>query len=305
MLDFHKLNVFLKVIETGSFSRAGEALLITHSAVSHHMRDLETQLGTKLFNRGSRGVTLTKSGELLHEYVVKITALVAEAETAVTNVSNLEDGEVRVGATPGLSVYLVPDCILLFRQEFPNLTVTMQTGTSQSVLDLLNQSKIDLGIIEGEIEENKLSDFEIRVLQQIEQKIIVGKNHPWWGRKNIALAELNEQEFVMRQPDSQTRIWLDNELKQHQIEPRVTTTFDNIDSIKRAVIRGQSLSIMPAYTLQDEIEQGVAQALSVVGQPLQRTPKLIWKKTKPLSPSANAFLLHFEESLREQKSSMP
>ncbi|MEM7132244.1 MAG: LysR family transcriptional regulator [Chloroflexota bacterium] len=301
MLDFHKLDVFLKVIETGSFSRAGEALLITQSAVSHHMRDLETQLGTSLFKRGPRGVTLTTSGELLNEYVLKITTLVAEAERAVTNVANIKEEEVKVGATPGVSAYLLPDCIVLFRQEYPNLLVTMQTDTSQQVIHLLNESQVDLGIIEGELEQNQVPGLKVQALHQIEQKVIVGKNHLWWDRAIIELAELNDQEFVMRQPSSQTRIWLDSELKQHGIQPHVTTVFDNVDSIKRAVVRGQCLTVMPAYAVQDELEQGTAQALSIEGQPLQRTLKLVWKEAKPFSPPASAFLRHMEECLVNQR----
>ena len=303
MLNFHKLDVFLKVVETGSFSRAGEALLMTQSAVSHHMRDLEVQLGTSLFKRGPRGVTLTSSGELLQGYVLQITALVAEAEREVTNVANLKGGEIRVGATPGVSAYLLPDCIVSFRQIYPNLTVAMQTNTSSHVVELLKESKVDLGIIEGELEGRSLPNLKIQALHAIEQMVIVGQEHEWWGRTTVELADLDQQEFVMRQPGSQTRIWLDNELANHQIQPRISTVFDNIESIKRSVSRGRCLTIMPAYTVQDELEQGTVHALSIIGQPLKRVLKLVWKEEKPFSPPTSAFLEHIERCLEKSRTS--
>ena len=297
MLNFHKLDVFLQVVESGSFSRAAQSLLMTQSAVSHHMRDLEIQLGTSLFDRGPRGVTLTASGEVLKEYVLKITALVAEAERAVTNVENLKHGAIDVAATPGVSAYLLPDCIFSFRTKYANLSVSMLTGTSDDVIDLLRSTRIDLGILEGELEAEELAGLNMQSLQQIEQMVIIGLEHPWQGRSTIALDELNGQEFVMRQPRSRTRIWLDQELAQHAIVPRVSTVFDNVDSIKRSVIRGQGIAIMPDYSVKAELEQGSVEALSIEGQPLRRVLKLVWKEGKPLSPPANAFLIHLAECL--------
>lgn len=301
MLNLHKLDIFLRVAELGSFSRAAESLLMTQSAVSHHIRDLERQLGSQLFHRQQRGVTLTEAGEKLQEYGVQITALIASAEQELTDLTQINNGEVHIGATPGISASLLPDCILLFQEEFPRLTVAMQTGTSTEVIELLQSGKIEVGIIEGELEESIDRSIQIQRIHDIQQKVIIGPKHPWWGRAEVNLAELDNQEFVMRQPNSQTRIWLDRELKKHHVHPHVSTVFDNIDSIKRSVIRSTGLTIMPAYSVQDELAQGSVQALSIQGQPLQRTLKLVWYKNRPFSPTATAFLEHVEECLANQR----
>lgn len=297
MLNFHKLEVFLNVVETGSFSKAGETLLMTQSAVSHHMRDLEVQLGTALFLRGPRGVTLTPPGELLRTYALKITALIAEAERAVTDVANIEGGGIHIGATPGVSAYLLPDCIVAFHAHFPNLAVAMQTDTSGNIIEQLKKERLDLGIIEGEVQGESVPLLRIQQLHQIEQMVIVGENHGWWERKTVGLAELSGQDFVMRQPSSQTRIWLDEQLAHYQITPRITSIFDNIESIKRSVVRGHGLAVMPAYAVHDALDQGTLHALSIEGQPLQRMLKLVWKEERPLSPPSSAFLKHVEEFL--------
>ena len=86
MLDLHKLDIFLHVVRAGSFNRAAEGLLMSQSAVSQHIQDLEAGLGATLFERGRRGVNLTKAGDALHDYALRIFTLLAEAENAVTDV---------------------------------------------------------------------------------------------------------------------------------------------------------------------------------------------------------------------------
>lgn len=301
MFNLHKLDVFLRVAEMGSFSGAAESLLMTQSAVSHHIRDLERHLGSQLFERNQRGVTLTESGKKLRHYGLQIADLIATAEQEITDLSQIESGEVYVGSTPGIGATLLPDCIVLFRQKFPKLSVVMQTGTSATIIELLQAGKIEIGIIEGEIEEGAHKSIHVQLLHDIQQKVIIGPNHPWWGRGMISFHELDGQEFVMRQPNSQTRIWLDDVLLQNNIYPKVSTVFDNIDSMKRSVIRGGCLAVMPEYTVQDELAQGIVQALSIEEESLKRTLKIIQKSGKRNSPTASAFLRHLEECLHNSK----
>ncbi|MBL8120019.1 MAG: LysR family transcriptional regulator, partial [Anaerolineae bacterium] len=134
MLDLYKLHIFSVVAETGSFSAAAERLYMTQPAVSQHIKELEGGLGRTLFQRGWRGVKLTAHGEILQRYTGEIFALVAEAERALTDVEQLSSGRVRVGATPGVGVYLAPEWVQQFRSRYPQLTVALQTGVTASIV---------------------------------------------------------------------------------------------------------------------------------------------------------------------------
>lgn len=296
MLNLHKLDVFSQVVRVGSFSRAAEAMLMTQSAVSHHIRDLEVHLGTTLFVRGPRGVTLTQTGETLHEYTVQIFELLAEVENRITNVKKIADGQISIGATPGASTYLLPEWILAFHAEYPNLTVNLKTGTSADNLARLHELKLDMAIIEGELDEESAEGLTVRQLQEIEQRVVVGPNHPWWGRDRIAINELAEQDMIMRQPTAQTRIWLDEVLARYEIEPRIKAIFDNVESIKRTVARGASVTILPPYSTQEEEQAGSLRSLGIDGRPLLRRLKLLSLVDRPLMPAAQAFLRHLEKS---------
>jgi DNA-binding transcriptional LysR family regulator len=297
MLDLHKLDIFLHVVRAGSFNRAAEGLLMSQSAVSQHIQDLEAGLGATLFERGRRGVSLTKAGDALHDYALRIFALLAEAENAVTDVRKLANGQLTIGATPGVGGYLLPDAIMGFRQQFPNLSVMLQTGITPQVVNDLRLSRLALGFIEGELDTSDEANLSVHQLEDVEQFVVIGPRHPWWTRPSLTISELQGQSFIMRQAGSRSRIWLEQKLREHQIDPTIRGEFDNMESMKRMVTLGTCLTILPLYVVQEEVKSEQVHALPLVGKPLQRTLKLIRRRDQFLTPIARAFLQHLSARL--------
>ncbi|MBX3053406.1 MAG: LysR family transcriptional regulator [Caldilineaceae bacterium] len=292
MLNLYKLEIFAIVVQSGSFSAAAERLLLTQPAVSQHIQDLESALGARLFDRGRRGVTLTAAGETLHGYTQQILRLVAEAEAAVTDVTQLASGEMAVVATPGVSVYLLPDWVQTFRGQYPNLTVQVQTSTTPQIVAQLLSGKADIGLIEGELEAIDTAGIGVLALEEVEQFVVVGPTHPWWGRDSLVCADLHGQSFVMRQRTSQTRIWLDSRFVAAGTSVQVVAEFDNVESIKRAVERGIGISVLPAYAIAVEVEGGRLRGLPVRDKPMRRTLKLLWNEEGYPTPVCRAFVRH-------------
>lgn len=289
MLDLYKLQIFMVVAQEGSFSAAAERLYITQSAVSQHMKDLETRLGRLLFQRGWRGVTLTPHGEILLGYARDIFALIDEAENALIDVERILEGRLSIGATPGIAIYLAPEWVQRFRVRYPQLTVSLKTGvTAQVVADVLDQ-QISLGFIEGELKDMS-TRLKVIPLQEVEQMVIVGFKHPWWDQAAVDLDSLDGQPMIVRPPNSQSRIWLDQAFSQHQITPVINAEFDNLESIKRAVMSGSCLTILPHYVVENEVEQGLLHLVALTDQPLKRVLKLIAARDLPFSPLARAFI---------------
>ncbi len=295
MLDLHKLHIFVLVVEEGSFSKAAERLLLTQSAISQHIQQLEAAYGTKLFQRGRRGVTPTETGAKLYEYAQRIFQLVAEAEVAITDVQKLKSGQIVIAATPGISVYLLPDLLHSFRQQFPRLTVSLQTSITAQIVEQLQANQLDLGFIEGELETEMRRRLEVVELLEVEQLVVVGRNCEWWGRDEMRLQELQSCPFVMRQPKSQTRIWLDDVLAANDVHPQIVAEFDNVESIKRAVMAGRAMTVLPGYTVDQEVKLGQLHTVSIQNNPMKRTLKLIWNKSMPLSPIARAFVGYLQQ----------
>jgi LysR family transcriptional regulator, low CO2-responsive transcriptional regulator len=290
MLDLYKLRIFAIVAQEGSFSAAAERLFISQSAVSQHMKELEAVLGRSLFVRGRRGVKLTAHGEVLKQYAGEILALVARAETALTDVAHLPEGKVSIGVTPGVAVYLAPDWIQSFRDRYPRLTVALQTDVTGRIVAGVLSGRLDMGFIEGELEGYLNPRLAWRDLEEVEQLVVVGRDHPWAGLSSVALEDLNEQPLIMRQPESQTRAWLDGVLRHHRVRPVVATEFDNLESIKRSTAQGICLTILPEYVVSAEVAARQLVTIPIAGRPLRRTLKLVWAADSHFSPVATAFL---------------
>lgn len=292
MLSLHKLEVFSRVVQDGSFSRAATNLYMTQSAVSQHIQDLEASLGNRLFERGRRGVSLTTAGERLSEYTERILRLVADAEAAVTNVANLSEGQVKIGATPGINVYWLPEWIQSFRMAYPRLSVSMQTGITSHIVDGVLGNQLSIGFVEGELDGLQATHLERLDLQDVEHCIVVAQNNEWWASKTIDVADMAGRSFIMRQQSSQTRIWLDALLKQREVSLNVVAEFDNPESIKHAVMSSACATILPCYAIQRELAAGTLQAIGLRDLALRRVLKLIWDARRPFDAITRAFLGH-------------
>lgn len=304
MIDLHKLHIFHTVAQEGSFSAAAKRLYITQSAVSQHMKDLEASLGQTLFRRGWRGVQLTPSGDVLADYARRVFDLLAQAEDVLVDVGQIERGKISLGATPGVAVYLAPNWVQQFRTFYPRLTIALNTGvTGQIVADVLAH-RIDLGIIEGELDELSHHRLLHLVLESVEQMVVVGFKHPLWDAPIVKPVELNRQSFIVRQQNSQSRIWLERTLKRHGIEPMISAEFDNLESMKRAVAAGTCLAVLPPYVVQSEVEQHLLRRIPVEGQPFIRDMKLIWDRELHWSPVVRAFTAYLSEQYPGLKSTL-
>lgn len=296
MLDLYKLQIFSTVVQEGSFSAAAERLYMTQSAVSQHIKELEAGLGRQLFQRGWRGVSLTPHGEILNQYTNQIFELVGKAENALVDVNQLTSGRISIGATPGIGVYLAPDWVQRFRGTYPHLTVALQTAVTSEVVAHVLGRQLDIGFIEGELEGHTPPQLAALVLEEVEQQVVVGFKHPFWECETIQVNDLHNQSLIVREVNSQSRIWLEDTLHLNHIDPVIGAEFDNLESIKRAVALGRCLAVLPPYVVQAEVQQNLLHMIPVEAKPFVRSLKLIWDKTVPLSPITNAFLLELSST---------
>ncbi len=294
MIDLHRLDIFMRVADEGSFSGAAAQLGMTQSAVSQHMRGLERALGVALFVRGRRGVTLTPEGETLIRYARQVFALIGEAESALAGTSAGPGGTLRLGATPGAGLYLLPDWLQSFSARTPGVSIAIQTSTSaRTAADVLAR-RLDAALIEGEVEVRP-SRLGALTLMQPEQFVIIGRPHPWWERGMVRLRDLDGMALAMRPKDSQTRIWLDGVLADHGVRPVVAAEYDQPEAIKRAVSGSKQAAVLPEYVAGHEIALGLLRALPIEDVPLRRDLRLVWDRSRPFSPALRAFLRHLSE----------
>jgi DNA-binding transcriptional LysR family regulator len=289
-LSLHKLEIFGLVAQAGSFSRAAEQLLLSQSAVSQHVQDLEAALGNALFVRGARGVTLTDAGETLLRYTWQILDLAAQAELAVTDVSRLQSGAMTLGATPGVSAYLLPEWIDAFSERYPHLTVSVHTDITSALLERIRTQHLRVAIVEGDPGPLGAADgCVVTELEEFPQYVVVGARHAWWGRRFVNVRELHGEAMVTRQRSSSSREWIDRILAQHKVHPHVVAEFDNLESIKRSVAARAAFTVLPEYIVHDAEEAGRLRRIEVRGCDLRRALHLLRTARGNFTPIECAF----------------
>lgn len=305
MLKLSKLEVFSVVAEEGSFSAAAERLHLSQPAVSRHMQELENTLGIRLFKRMRRGVELTRGGEVLREYTQKILWLVGQAEGALTDVSQLKLGQMRMISTPGVGVYMLPNWVRTFTTKYPNLTVSLTTQTTSGVIENVLLGRCDLGIVEGEVDTSESNRLGVVVLQPLEWVVVVGSKYPWGHQGTVNLQDLKNMPFVTRQTESHTRLWLDSVFNKYDLSVSYVGEFDNPEAIKEAVMNHMGITILPTYAVAREVNMGYLKTIPIQDAELKRHLRLVWDKERPFSPVSRAFLSQLAEQYTDVKAIIP
>ncbi len=287
--SLYQLRIFQTVAEEGAISRAAERLYLTQPAVSQHIHALEIHLGAQLFQRGRRGVTLTPAGKVLLDYSRRILELTAEAQQAVALASGARTGVVRLGASPGVGPCLMPEWIGAFHALHPTINVTLRTAPTPRIIRALQERRIDLGIVEGEVHDSTVQTIP---LWDEEIVIVVGPGHPWWGQERVHAQELDQQPFVAREQGSLTRAWEERTLEEFGVHPNVVAEFDTPIAIKQAVASGLGIALLPQFAVQRELETGRLHGVKLAEGRLERTLKILWAPHCLKNPAVHAFLYH-------------
>ncbi|MCL4256872.1 MAG: LysR family transcriptional regulator substrate-binding protein, partial [Anaerolineae bacterium] len=228
----------------------------------------------------------------LYAYAVKICHLVAEAELALVHITAESEGELSIGATPNISTYRLPIWTGDFAMHYPRLRLRVQTDITAHIIRDVTLGKLDIGLIEGEIHPDHAENLQVHRLESIVHVMVVGQGHPLWGRETITFTELRQQKIIMRPVNSHSRQWLEGIFKAHGVKPAVLFETDNIEAMKRMVQTGDSIAILPDYTVADAVKNGALWALRADDVPLVRDHKVLWAKSSLPTPFAHVFLRH-------------
>ncbi|MEW6426007.1 MAG: selenium metabolism-associated LysR family transcriptional regulator [Bacillota bacterium] len=201
-MNLRQLEVFLRVAELKSFTRAARQLYMSQPAVSFQIRSLEEELGVKLFWRNEKNVMLTEAGRLLYPEVKQMIGHFYKIKSGLDNLKGLRTGHLEIGASTIPGEYLLPLLIGDFRKKYPGVLVSLRIGGSGEVEKWLANREIDLGFT-GIFVAGK----EVECLPWIDDRLvlIIPPDHPWGQKKVVDVSELIKEPLILREPGSGTR----------------------------------------------------------------------------------------------------
>src|SRR3972149_2379853 len=201
-MDARQLEIFVKVAELGSFSKAAEALFLTQPTVSAHIRGLEEELGVRLLDRLGRGAAPTKAGQLLLGYGRRILELHREARQALDQFQGRMSGELVIAASTIPGEYVLPALIGRFKEKYPDIAISLLIGDTQRVVEWVLEGRAERGVAGAQIAHRAL---ESRELMPDELVRVVSAAHPWQGKKTATLEEVRAEPLIVRERGAGSR----------------------------------------------------------------------------------------------------
>jgi DNA-binding transcriptional LysR family regulator len=284
-LTLRQFRVFEAVARHLSFSRAAEELHLSQPAVSMQVRGIETILGMRLTEQLGKKIFLTEAGrEVLHASRA-ITARLDDLQANLAQLRSIDSGQLNLAATSTVNA-VATDILARFRGRHPGVSVHLGVSNRAAVLDQLVGNRIDLAIM-GQVPDG-LGLEAIRFMDN-PLVVIAPPDHPLVGQKDISVASLAAESFLVREAGSGTRGAMERFFAARNLEIRSSMEMSSNEAIKQAVQAGLGLGILSLQTLEMELALKRLAVLDVEGFPILRHWYIVHRADKRLSPVALAF----------------
>ena len=293
-MDLRQLEIFVKVAELKSFSKAAEALFLTQPTVSEHIRTLEQELGVRLLDRLGRGAETTAAGRLLLSHATRMLQLQREALQAMDSFQGRLAGELLVAASTIPGEYVLPPLIGRFKEKFPDIAITLLIGDSRAVVDWVAEGRAEVAVVGACLPHRGI---EYRELMPDELVLVVPVGHPWHGKKEVGLEDLRAEPLLLRERGSGTRAALESALAEAGLDLsgfRIVGEMGSTQAIKQAVKAGVGVSIVSRRAVEEECRSGLIWCLKLRDLKVARAFHVATHRDRSRSPLAEAFRLFVE-----------
>lgn len=278
---------------------------MTQPAISFQIKALEDSLGIQLFERTTSGVSLTGAGRVFMKHCVELEKVYDRLEQAMGDLSQSMSGQVTVGITNSIARLIFPEIITRFREKAPKVRVTAQIDNSGNLVDLLRINMLDLAVGANT---RVFADVWQEPYLREELTLIVAPDHPWAAREQITLDDLRKGDFIAREPGSGTRSSLDQALREHGLTMKslkVGMVLGTTESVVSAVRCGIGVSVVPRFSVADEIHDGSVVVVKLAGMTLFKQFFLMCRKDRAGRPQVRDLVACFRQHGEATRQGLP
>ena len=293
-----KLDTLLLVAEKKNFTRAAQVLSLTQPAVSHHISQLEQELGVRLFVRGNGDLMLTPEGEIVLRYVRRMKALekkmAEELQEAGKRLTRL-----RIGITHTAESSIVAEVLVRYTNENPGISITIVTDNINNLYDMLENFELDLAVVEGRSTRPELSALMLDTDYLV---CVLANTHPLSHSSMITLDEIRQEKLILRLPNSETRVRFESALAaigESIADFQVILEVDNVATIKDLIRKNLGISILARSACMDELRKGKLTALPIENLSMTRETNLVYHRDFAHKETLQDILALYKKQLRE------
>ncbi|KAA1000291.1 LysR family transcriptional regulator [Paraburkholderia panacisoli] len=282
-VTLRQLRVFIEVARLQSFSRAGDEIGLTQSAVSRCVRELEGEIGLKLIDRTTRDVQLTDVGGNLVSSVSRLLSDLDDALREIREIGEQRRGRVVVAASPTVACRLMPRVVAACGRQFPYIALGLRDDVQSDVVRKVKSGEVDFGVIIGPF---SADDLLSEALMTDSFCLVSRDDHPLAAQKQVAWTDLEGQQLVLLDYASGSRPIIDAAMQEYGVSATVVQELGHSATVFGLVEAGVGVSVLPWLALP------LPAGASMVARPLvpraERTVELVRRRDRSLSPAAEA-----------------
>jgi DNA-binding transcriptional LysR family regulator len=291
MMHIEMLKIFCDLADSHSFSKTAEKHLLSQSAVSQQLAQIELAHKCQLITRRKRPIELTAAGQVFYKAAKDILERYDQLTTDLNSLKTGSGTRINVAAIFSIGMHSLPDYVKKFMIRYPNVHVHVEYLSADRIYELVTNGEIDIGLVAVPKKDRRLEvyDFEDEVLV-----LACSPRHPLANEPQVDIHRLQFERFIAFEKEVPTRLWIDGILSRYNTVVSPVMEFDNIETVKRAVEINAGVSILPEAAITLEVNSGTLKAVPLSNERLVRPTGVIVRKGRTLSLAAR----HLIEMLR-------
>ncbi|MEI7735589.1 MAG: LysR family transcriptional regulator [Ferruginibacter sp.] len=295
----NQLQIFLKVTQTSSVTKAAEELHLTQPAVSIQLKNFQHQFDIPLTEIIGRKIFITDFGKEVAVAAERILAEVHAINYRTNDFKGKLTGRLKISVV-STGQYIIPYFLSGFINKHEGVELVLDVTNKSKVIDSLEKNEVDFSLVSVLPEKINLSKLEL-----VENKLyLVGNTDKKFKEKQYNKKIFEDIPMIFRENGSGTRLIMEQFINRNKLPVKKKMELTSNEAVKQAVIAGMGYSIMPLIGIKNELNNGQLQIIPVKGFPIKSVWSLIWLKNKRFSPVAEAFLkyvkLEKENIIRQQ-----
>lgn len=290
-MELRHLKLIKEVAEKGSLSKAKDTLFLSQSALSHQLKEMETQLGASLFHRINKKLILTGAGKIVLESAHKILAEIEKTELSVKKYVGGDIGTVRITTQCYTCYHWLPSLMIDFHKEFPQVEIEIFPDESVDTEQLIMEGKLDLAIVSNQRDYSKLTYHELFSDERI---ALVQADHPWAKKKYVVAKDFQSENLIIHSHPIEEIDIFKHLLIPAGIKPKKVMQIQVIDAVIEMVRAGMGIKVIAKWMIEPYLEDKRLVAVPITKKGIEKT----WYAVILDKPDSPQYLINFIDHLK-------
>ena len=279
-MHIETLKIFCDLATLRSFSKTADKHMVSQSAVSQQVAQLEIEHKCQLLNRQKRPLELTAAGELLYRAARDIVDRYDQLNSEMNSLKSAAQSRINIGAIYSIGMHSLPEYIKRFMVKRPSVNVHVAYFISEKIYELVLAGELDIGLVAVPRRDKRLDVYEFEDEPLV---LACSSKHPLAKQSQMDIHKLQMERFIGFEEGVPTRDWIDGIFQRYNVVIRPAMEFDNIETVKRAVEINSGVSILPRTALSQELAAGTIKAIEFSNERFVRPTGILVRKDRVIS----------------------